>query len=765
MLASDMRAIASKDTFLPGLEVILDGDSMRSFLTEHALQEPSPRLDLQYIRYKPMRRALSLWNVAASEGPSRCLVVSACNATSWRKAEETGRTQRILSQGGWTCSKGQLLAEWFPFDHCLKSVAKLYDPSSQQKLLQRVLGDRASGALVVRTLSYKPGKRFVAKVFNEAGVYVLKCYHRDTFQRSLDHAQQAIQSGLWSSELIGASPKDRVLAMRWMDGTTLDECLLSPKFPAACVEQVGWSLADWQCRADRCQPLGLTRHEGHSLDRLHELGADLTWLIPEWKERLDSLVTRMWQGLECHPIKQGVIHGDFYAKQIVVHHGEYQWIDFDEMSLGDPYQDVGNFIAQLYWNEVRGDLARDNVEALVARFLEGYARRARGMDPKRLACQIAIATFRCLPHPFRRGHPEWRLQMERMLHRVECTLDESGPVGMPSPTKPSPQEVLQRSSAEEEARPYLDLAAIERAKPTFEGFEVPLAESKLTKANVVRHKFGRRILIEYHWSHPDHPSEIQKVLGKARIGKGLDRKTPELHQQLRALGMVQHTATVVPRVLGFVHPLGMWLQEKLEGAAITCGSPTSSEIHRQVGHSLSDFHRCPIELESKHQVQDELELLWRRFDDVETHHPDWAEDLQGVRERCLFLAAQLPKRPPKLIHRDFYFDQVLALPEGIAMLDLDLATMGPPELDVGNYLAHLDEYAVRFPASSADSEKASQHFLEGYLEGSRVDTKEVECWRYLSLARHIAISQRIRHRCHTTRQLIDRLLQSHSLCC
>ncbi len=553
--------------------------------------------------------------------------------------------------------------------------------------------------------------------------------------------------------------------MQWMDGSTLDECLLSPKFPATCVEQVGWLLADWHRRADRSQPLGLTRHEGHSLDRLSELAADLTWLVPEWKERLDGLVIRMWQGLEYAPVAQGVIHGDFYAKQIVVHQGEYQWIDFDEMSLGDPYQDVGNFIAQLYWNEVRGELAREKVETLVARFLEGYARRAHGMDPKRLASQIAIATFRCLPHPFRRGHPEWRLQMERMLLRVESALALSGPVGVSSPSRPSSQETLLGSSVEEEAHPYLDLAAVERAKPTFEGFQIPLAESKLTKANVVRHKIGRRILIEYHWSHPNHPSEIQKVLGKARIGKGLDRKTPDLHQRLRALGMVQHASTVVPQVLGFVHPLGMWLQEKLEGAAITCGTPTPPEIHRQVGRSLCAFHRCPIELESCHQVEDELQLLWRLYNDVETRHPDWAEDLLGVRERCLLIAAQLPKRPPRLIHRDFYFDQVLALPEGIAMLDLDLATMGPPELDVGNYLAHLDEYAVRFPERNADSEKASQHFLEGYLEGSRVDVKEVECWRYLSFARHIAISQRIGNRHHTTRRLIDRLLQSHSLCC
>ncbi len=169
MLSRDMRAIARKDNLLPGLEVVLDGDSMRTFLKEHALQESALRLDLQYIRYKPMRRALSLWNVDVGEGPSRCFVVSACNATSWRKAEETGRTQRIHSQGGWTCSKRQLLAEWFPFDHHLKSVAKLLDPSTQQKLVERVLGDRASGSLVLRTLSYKPGKRFVAKVLCESG--------------------------------------------------------------------------------------------------------------------------------------------------------------------------------------------------------------------------------------------------------------------------------------------------------------------------------------------------------------------------------------------------------------------------------------------------------------------------------------------------------------------------------------------------------------------------------------------------------------------
>ncbi len=43
-----------------------------------------------------------------------------------------------------------------------------------------------------------------------------------------------------------------------------------------------------------------------------------------------------------------VIHGDFHLRQLMVRHGEVALFDFDEFAIGDPAQDLANFIADLH---------------------------------------------------------------------------------------------------------------------------------------------------------------------------------------------------------------------------------------------------------------------------------------------------------------------------------------------------------------------------------------------------------------------------------
>ncbi len=49
-----------------------------------------------------------------------------------------------------------------------------------------------------------------------------------------------------------------------------------------------------------------------------------------------------------------------------------------------------------------------------------------------------------------------------------------------------------------------------------------------------------------------------------------------------------------------------------------------------------------------------------------------------------------------VVHRDLYEEQVLLDEDGaVGLIDLDDAALGPPELDLGNLLAHLDLLALR----------------------------------------------------------------------
>jgi Ser/Thr protein kinase RdoA (MazF antagonist) len=85
-----------------------------------------------------------------------------------------------------------------------------------------------------------------------------------------------------------------------------------------------------------------------------------------------------------------------------------------------------------------------------------------------------------------------------------------------------------------------------------------------------------------------------------------------------------------------------------------------------------------------------------------------------------------------VVHRDLYEDQVL-VGERVGMIDLDDAAIGPPELDLGNLLAHVELLARRRSESVRPEMDA---LLAAYrARGPQLDDGLLERCRALSLIR------------------------------
>jgi Ser/Thr protein kinase RdoA (MazF antagonist) len=87
--------------------------------------------------------------------------------------------------------------------------------------------------------------------------------------------------------------------------------------------------------------------------------------------------------------------------------------------------------------------------------------------------------------------------------------------------------------------------------------------------------------------------------------------------------------------------------------------------------------------------------------------------------------------PVTVVHRDLYEEQVL-LGRRVGLIDLDDAALGPPELDVGNLLAHLDLLGLR---STRRVDRAQDALLGGYRMHGPLDAQLVERCRTLSRLR------------------------------
>lgn len=272
------------------------------------------------------------------------------------------------------------------------------------------------------------------------------------------------------------------------------------------------------------------------------------------------------------------------------------------------------------------------------------------------------------------------------------------------------------------------------------------ARVSLNGVRLVRHKPGRRCLIEYdvELRLPGGHREEMTLLGKSRA-RGLDCKGYRIQRALREAGFDErHSQFCVPETFGVIPEFHMWLQRKVPGVPATglLAEPDGAELARGIA-SLSDaLHRAGITpLRSAHTVADELRILSERLPEVAREQPRLGPRLERLLVCCEHLDAQIPRPRTSGIHRDFYADQVLVDGERLYLLDLDLYCEGDPALDIGNFLAHITEYSLRElgdPATLVGREEAMEEEFLRLSDGSCGEA--VRAYATLTLARHVHIS-------------------------
>jgi Ser/Thr protein kinase RdoA (MazF antagonist) len=131
---------------------------------------------------------------------------------------------------------------------------------------------------------------------------------------------------------------------------------------------------------------------------------------------------------------------------------------------------------------------------------------------------------------------------------------------------------------------------------------------------------------------------------------------------------------------------------------------------------------------TRHTSDREIEIIDERADALPT----------VTAERVRVLARRL--RPawscPTVVHRDLYEDQVV-IGDRVGLIDLDDAALGPPELDIGNLLAHIELRVLRAGGGLAG---IAEPLLEGYAaSGAVLDPLLLDRCRRLSLLRLFCI--------------------------
>ena len=293
---------------------------------------------------------------------------------------------------------------------------------------------------------------------------------------------------------------------------------------------------------------------------------------------------------------------------------------------------------------------------------------------------------------------------------------------------------------------------------------------KLNAIRVVRHKPGKRCVVEYDVTvkRQDEPEHAVTLIGKARAR----RSGNEGFRQLEMIWNAGFDASSpdgisVPEPIGVISEFKMWFQRKVAGEVTTklIGGPDGGTLAARIAEALHKLHRANLTTERAHAMADELRILRECLEKVSVLRPELASRVSRLMTACERLGASVPEPKTCGIHRDFYPAQVIvdgppslrfgAAGARIWLIDFDLFCLGDPGLDAGNFLGHVTEQALRERGNAgalADVEKAlEERFVE--LHGQQVRAS-VRAYTILTMARHVYLSQQFSERSHTVMDLM-----------
>lgn len=283
---------------------------------------------------------------------------------------------------------------------------------------------------------------------------------------------------------------------------------------------------------------------------------------------------------------------------------------------------------------------------------------------------------------------------------------------------------------------------------------------RLQSIRVIRHKPGRRCVVEYDVEvlRPGEPEQSATLIGKVRVRRSGNEGLRQQEAIWNAGFDAASTDSVsVPEPIGVIAAFRMWFQRKVPGrnAEDLVTGPGGATLGRLIAEAIRKVHRAKVPTDRRHNMADELRILRECFSKVAAEKPAWSGRLERLMKSCEALGGSFTPASLCGIHRDFYPAQVIVDETRLWLLDFDLYCAGDPGLDAGNFIGHLREQALRqmgdASALAAVEQAVEERFVALAGEPTRVS---VRAYADLTLARHIFLSTRFPERQHLTESLL-----------
>lgn len=220
-------------------------------------------------------------------------------------------------------------------------------------------------------------------------------------------------------KLIGASPKQGVMGVKWDKGETLLHALhVDTGLMGAWTN----ALHDFHAISLRQLPLVSLNHISAATNSYAQ---EISLVMEDRAAALSEISHLVMDALARESDESPVtLHNDLHLRQILVGPRRLTLLDFERMGLGDPAIDIANFSAQLAVLPVRPDDGVDAATACAWResFLSQWFAQFGAIPENKLAALTASSLVKLAHASLRHLRPGWRAFVEQCLVMAQKEL-------------------------------------------------------------------------------------------------------------------------------------------------------------------------------------------------------------------------------------------------------------------------------------------------------------------------------------------------------
>ena len=435
--------LTSEEKKISGLKIILNKHLLTQYLKEYLETIIPENLQMTYIRYKPEMNWLVNYNFKNQEHKIN-IYAKAYGADKEIKIQKSIKRKNAIMYdipGRIHFKDEGVVFCVFPNDNKLKYLRLVENKESRKELLSNLFPDNSDfWDLCIKFLRYKPERRFVGILSkNSVNFALLRFYTKYDFYKSLKINRLLQSSNLNIPKLLGHSEKFQVLSVGWINGKPLSDILMKDvSLAEKNIYDTGIELSKLHSSnilENNIQNNSLSFRDYSNNDNQNTFVSLVDQMKLIYPKHVSTILAisnflkkkfSMISFMSSREKKNVIIHGDFYAKQVIIddNHKKISFIDLDEVCIGDPLVDVGNFIAHLYYMVISKMLTKEKLTLYINQFICGYKNGIKYNISDNLTLYVIICLFHLLPHSFRHCEINWIEQTNQITSLMETMMND-----------------------------------------------------------------------------------------------------------------------------------------------------------------------------------------------------------------------------------------------------------------------------------------------------------------------------------------------------